>query len=446
MNKEKIIEVLSEWNFWAKDINTGILRVNYLDKLFKFIKSDKVISIVGVRRSGKSTLIRQMAKTLIQKNVSSNNILIINFEEPQFEYLDVKFLIKIYQAYLEIIKPQGKPFIFLDEIQNVKGWERFVRSINEKKEAHIVISGSSSNLLSEELATVLTGRQLYFEIFPLDLYEFLNFRSIKIETKRDIVINALTIKRILREYIHFGGFPEVVLNEDEEFRRRVLISYYEDIINRDVVQRFRIKKIDQLKVLARFYLTNISSYISFNSVSRFIKLPVETIRRFSSYIETSYLVFFIKRFSFSVKEQENSARKIYSIDAGLSNSVGFKFSKDLGKIAENIVALKLKAIQTQNPFIEIYYWKSHHGDKEVDFIIKDGLEVKKLIQVCWDVSDEKTKKREIEALLKAMEEFNLKEGLIITEDYDEEQKIKGMKIVFVSLWKWLRVNIGERLD
>lgn len=437
MNNEKIIEILGEWNFWKKDIDSGITREKYLNKILEFIKSGKVISIVGVRRSGKSTLIKQIAKRLIGEGTSATDILIINFEEPQFENVDVSFLIKIYQSYREIIRPQSKPYIFLDEVQNVKNWERFVRSINEKKEAHLVISGSSSKLLSEELATVLTGRQLYFEVFPLSFEEFLGFRNIKIKETKDIILNALEIKTLFREYLSFGGFPEVVLNSNEEFKRRVLISYYEDIINRDIVQRFKVKKVSQLKMLAQFYLTNISSYVSFNSISGFIKLPVETIRRFSSYIEISDLIFLIKRFSYSVKKQENSARKVYSIDVGLSNMVGFKFSRDFGKLAENIVALRLRIFHKLSPHTEIYYWKNHYGDKEVDFVIKDGLKIKNLFQVCWDVSNEKTKKREINGLIKAMEEFKLKEGLIITEEYENEEEIKGKKIIFQPLWKWL---------
>jgi hypothetical protein len=229
----------------------------------------------------------------------------------------------------------------------------------------------------------------------------------------------------------------VTLNPDEEFKRRVLISYYEDIINRDIVYRFKIKKIDQLKALTRFYLTNISSSISFNRTSKFIKLPVETIRRFSSYIEMTYLIFFIKRFSFSIKVQENSPRKVYSIDTGLSNSVGFKFSEDKGRIAENLVALKLKILQSQDSLMEIYYWKNHYGNKEVDFVIKYGLEVKQLIQVCWDISNTKTKEREVKGLVKAMEEFNLTKGLIITEDEEGEEVIGKIRIKIIPLWKWL---------
>ena len=437
MNKEQIIELLGEWNFWDREMKTGIPREDYLSGFLRFLKTGKIISVVGVRRSGKSTLLKQMAECLIKEGTSQNDILIVNFEEPQFENTDWSFLNKIYQAYLEIIKPEGKSFLFLDEIQNVQKWEKFVRSINEKNQAHIVVSGSSSKLLSEELASVLTGRQLYFEVLPLSFKEFLKFRGIKSDSKKDRVINAMKIKRILWEYLRWGGFPEIVLNRDEEFKKRVLISYYQDIIGRDIAQRYRIKKSDKLRTLVQFYLTNISSCISFNSISKFIKMPVETVRRFSFYIENSLLIFFVKRFSYSVKEQENSARKVYSIDTGLHNAIGLKFSKDFGKLAENAVALKLKIKQRHNPFFEFFYWKSHHGDREVDFIVKEQGTTKDLIQVCWDISDEKTKKREINSLFKAMEEFNLKKGLIITEDCEGEERLKNKRIIFTTLWKWL---------
>ncbi|MFN7170977.1 MAG: ATP-binding protein, partial [Candidatus Omnitrophota bacterium] len=295
----------------------------------------------------------------------------------------------------------------------------------------------SSKLLSEELATLLTGRQLYFEIFPLSFPEFLNFNGLDIDSQKTAILNSLEIKRLFRDYFRFGGFPEVTLGKNEEFKRRILVSYYEDIINRDIVQRFKIKKIDKLKSLVRFYLTNISSYVSFNKISKFIQLPVETIRRFSSFIETSDLLFFIKRFSYSVKEQENSPRKIYSIDVGLSNAVGFKFSENYRRLAENIVALKLKEIQSHHPLTEIYYWKNQYGDRETDFLIKERLDITQAIQVCWDITNRETKDRELKGLLKSMEEFKLKKGLIITEDFEGKEKIKGKEIIYKALWKWL---------
>jgi len=439
MQSDRIIEILSDWNFWDKKQETGFLREDYISQILKVIKSGKIISIIGVRRGGKSTLIKQIVKKLTEK-IPVNDTLIINFEEPQFANIDLPFLIKIYESYLEVIKPSGKPFIFLDEIQNLTGWERFVRGLNEKKEAHIVISGSSSKLLSEELATLLTGRQLYFEVLPLSFKEFLHFRGIETSNLKDVLVQKLKIKQLLREYMESGGFPEIVLNENDWFRKKVLLSYYEDIVNRDLIQRFGIKKIQQFKVLTHFYLTNISSPITFGSIAKYIKLPVETIRRFSSYIELSNLVFFLKRFSFSLKEQENSPRKVYSIDTGLSNAVGFRFSKDYGKIAENIVSIQLRHLQKISPDMEIYYWKNQYNNKEVDFVIKEGLEIKNLVQVCWNISDEKTKRRKIHSLLKAMDEFKLNSGLIITEDHDDEILLKGKKIVFISLWKYLSMN------
>ena len=441
MTKNKIIEVLNNWNFWNKDIDVGIFRYGYVHKLLSFINTDKIISIVGVRRSGKSTLMRQLVRILMDRGVSKDNILIVNFEEPALEGNDISLLLNIYQAFLEIIKPTGKPYIFLDEIQNINKWEKFVRAINEKKEAFLVVSGSSSKLLSKELASILTGRQLYFEVFPLSFKEFLEFRGLKLKTKKDILFNSLEAQKLFREYLFWGGFPEVVLNKNEEFKRKVLASYYEDIINRDIVQRFRVKKTDKLKTLVHFFLTNISSYASFNKISKFIHLPVETVRRFSSYIETSNLVFFIKRFSFKVKEQENSSRKVYSIDTGLSDAIGFKFSHNYGRLAENLVALELKYEQSENSFLEVYYWKSQYGDKEVDFLIKEGKSIKNLIQVSWNIDNAETREREIKGLIKAMEEFGLKEGLIITEDYEAEEEIKKKKIKFVPLWKWL---VGEK--
>ncbi len=245
-------------------------------------------------------------------------------------------------------------------------------------------------------------------------------------------MNSQRIKTLLREYLEYGGFPESALNKDREFRERILRSYYDDIINRDIVQRFKVKKIDKLRAIARFYLTSISSSISFNKMSRFIQLPTETVRRFSYYIEITNIVFFVKRFSYSVKEQENSPRKVYSIDAGLSNAIGYRFSENLGRLAENMVAMELKRRQLEEN-LEIYYWKKNY---EVDFVVKDGLKVKELIQVCWDISSYETKERELKSLLKAMNEFKLSQGMVITEDFEGEEDADGKKIIYKPLWKW----------
>jgi predicted AAA+ superfamily ATPase len=436
MEKSRIIEVLGRWNFWGRDLDVGILREGYVNTLLRFTKTGKIVSIVGVRRSGKTTLMKQMARILIDQGTSRNSLLIVNFEEPEFVGADVSLLQRIYEAYLEIMKPVGKPFIFLDEIQNVKGWERFVRSLNERGEAFIVISGSSSKLLSRELASVLTGRQIYLEVLPLSFREFLSFRGVEVREAKDVLLRSLEVKRLFREYMEIGGFPEVVLTGDSDLRTRILRSYYEDILGRDVMQRFGVKKFDKLKALARFYLTNVSSPISFRRVAGFVGLPTETVRRFSSYLEMANLVFFTKRFSWSVKEQENSPRKVYSIDVGLSNAIGFRFTENLGKLAENLVALELRRRQLRHPDMEFFYWKDR-AQREVDFVIKEGPQVKRLIQVCWDPTDEETRRQEVRGVLEAMEEFRLREGLILTEDFEGEEKLNGRKVFYRPVWSWL---------
>lgn len=430
MRKEEILEILSDWNFWAKEIDTGIKREDYLKKLIPLLThTNQIVCIAGIRRSGKSTIIKQLAKEV----GGDINTLIVNFEDERFIQRDLKLLREIFDTYIEKVKPVKKPFIFLDEIQNIPEWERFARGVHERKEATLVISGSSSKLLSAELATLLTGRNITFFAYPLSFKEFLRFRDISATTEIEALAKRVEIKRAFDEYMEFGGFPEVVLSTD---KKRILLGYFDTIITKDTIDRFNIREREKIRTLSKFYLTNISSPISFNKVSSFLGIPLTTVERFSDYIQTACLVFFIKRFSFSMKEQEKAQRKVYSIDSGLSNAIGFRFTKNSGKLMENIVATELRIRQTFEPGIEIYYWKDQSG-KEVDFLVKDGLKVSGLIQVCQDFSDMGTKEREVKSLVKALDEFNLESGLIITEDYEGDEKIGNKEIIYMPLWKWL---------
>jgi len=433
MKKDAILEILSDWNFWAKKIDSGIKRKEYLKEIIKLItKTNQIVCIAGIRRSGKSTIIKQIAKELI-KETKNENTLIVNFEDERFSERNLKTLIDTYDCYLEKVGPDKKPFIFLDEIQNVQEWERFVRGKHERKEANIVVSGSSSKLLSAELATLLTGRHLILNIYPLSFKEFLFFKNLQIKSEVDVAAKRIEIKRLLQEYLESGGFPEVVLSSE---KKRILLSYFDTIISRDIIERFNVREREKIKTLAKFYLTNISSLITYNKVSRFIDVPLTTVERFSEYLETANLIFFIKKFSYSLKEQEKSPRKVYSIDCGLSNIIGFRFTKNFGRAMENIVAVELKIRQTFNPSIEIFYWKDYQ-QREVDFVLKAGAEVKQVIQVSYKIDDINTKERELRSLLKTMDEFKLKEGLIITEDYEDEEKIDGKRVIYLPLWKWL---------
>ena len=235
MDRERIFEILSDWNFWFKDIDVGILRENYIKNLEQKFKSGEIIAVLGVRRSGKSTLLLQLARELIKSNIEKERILIVNFEDYRWEEYSLRLLEEIWNVYKERIWKGGKIFLFLDEIHNIPKWERFVRTLYDKNEANIFVSGSSSKLLSREYATLLSGRYLEFTVFPLSFTEFLSFRNFVVKNKLEIVAKKREVLRLLFEYMQLGGFPRVVLTKDEE----LLKSYFETIVVKDVAERYK---------------------------------------------------------------------------------------------------------------------------------------------------------------------------------------------------------------
>jgi hypothetical protein len=435
MESGEIISVLEKWNFWNRDIDTGIRR-DHTDAIKPTLDLDKVITLTGVRRCGKSYIARQLAKILIERKIPPENILIVNFEEPYFEGADLNDLVKIYESYREIIKPSGKPYLILDEIQEVSKWEKFVRSINEKKEANIIITGSSSKLMSEELATTLTGRQLTYRIFPLSFKEFLRFKGLEIADEKSAYLNTENIKKFLWEYAESGGFPETALIEDKDIQNRIVFEYYNTIINRDIISRFRIRGVDKIKSLAKYYISNISSPITYRKLSPVLDTPVETLSRFSEYLQTSNIVFFLDRFSFSLKEQQNSPRKVYAIDNSFFTAIGFRFMENRGKLIENLAAVELRRRCEASPSLSYFYWKDQQ-QREVDFVIKEGNKIKQVIQVCYSLDDLQTKEREIKGLKRAAKVLNCKNMSIITWDEEGSIDTEEGKIKIIPLWKWL---------
>ena len=283
-------------------------------------------------------------------------------------------------------------------------------------------------MLSSEYGTSLTGRHLDLEIYPLSFKEFLSFNSISVADNLDYVSKRDTLKNLFNEYLTYGGFPKVVL--EKENKKELLKTYFEDILFKDIINKYKVRESEKLSTLAYYYLSNISSAHTINSISKFIPLSNDTLDRFSQYLNQAYLLFFVPKFSTSLKEQAINAKKVYAIDTGLKNMAGFKHNEDFGKLLENLVFLELKRQKK-----EIYYWKDRY-DYEVDFVIKQGLKPSNLIQVCWDLSNEKVKQRETRSLERAMEEYKLNEGTIITQDYEGEENIGGKKILYKSAVKW----------
>lgn len=425
MNNNEILSVLQSWNFWEKDldeIDVGNPRKMYLHKLNEMLQSGQVVSITGVRRSGKSFILRAFAKQLMIKGRLPREILIVNFEDPRFDSeLDAAFLERIYQAYLAEMCPKNKPVIFLDEVQKVSGWEKWVRMMHELNKARVVVTGSNVDLLSGELASVLTGRHLDLKVMPLSFVEYSEFKK-KAGEKTDF-----------DAYLSQGGFPATILaiNKNE-----IVLQILDDIVEKDIIKRFNVRKEDKLKSLLRFYLSNISSQISYSAIEKYLNISGDTIAKFSRYFENAYLLFFLKRYSFKVKEQEKTTRKVYATDTGLATAGGFQFAENHGRLLENVVFLELKRRSAFSVNSELYYFQDQ-AHREVDFVIKKDYKIQELIQVCTTMSEFKTKSREFNGLLSGASELKCDNLLIITNDEEGEETVKGKKIKIVPIAKWL---------
>jgi len=441
VQKEQIIDTLLLWNFWEKDIDTGILRDEYLDQIQRYLKTDEIVALTGVRRSGKSTISLQVLANLIKNNVSRANTLYINFEDPKFyNFLNVDLLDNIWEAYFDYLRPDGKVYLVLDEIQKIKGWEHWARAKYDRKEkVKLFVTGSNAELLSSEFASVLTGRHLQLFVTPLNFTEFLKFRNIEVKSDKFWWLkNKDALKKLSWEYLQTGGFPKVVLTKDELLRKELLTQYFNDILTRDIVDRYKVKSVDKLRNLALFYSTNFTRKYSFNKVKKVadFSLSLDSIHRFSHYLENSFLVDFLPRFSYSLKNQMQTDRKVYFVDNGMHNSISFKFSLDKGKLLENAVFHHLKRRN-----VELYYFSEK---QEVDFVCKEGLSITELINVCYSIDDKETLLRETSALVEGMRYFKLKESkIIVAEGTRKKLNEQGFDIWIVPFCQWVLEQEGR---
>ena len=427
-----IIDILNEWNPWwfgkkeALENLAGIERHSY-SGILKTIGMRETTVITGVRRSGKSTIMYQMAKSLIGNGTDPKSILLVNFEDAAFANAAIE---EIYSEYRQKINPGKKAFIFLDEVQKKDKWELWLRKKYDlKTDAKFVVSGSSAHLLRKEYSTLLTGRVVSFEIMPLSFREFLAFSKIEFDEKmaekglfsgqdKPKIQNALAL------YLKEGGFPAVFLSAKEQ-KRLLLSNYFDDIISRDIADRHGIKG-QKPKELASHLATYISGKISLRGLRAATGLSYGQIKLFLGHYRDAFLFFEVNHFSYSLKEQKTRPSKIYCIDNGLRNSAAFVFSEDSGRLAENAVFLELRRRNA-----ETYYWKNSH---EVDFVVKNPDNSLDAINVSFgdEINERETK---------GLEEFREQNKrvarlAVITKDME---KTEG-KIEYVPLWKWLLKN------
>jgi uncharacterized protein len=431
MNDYNLFEILIKWNYWDRKIEPGLPR-EITQKIIPYLNSPQVIVLQGVRRSGKSTTMLQIMEALLGGKAQTKDILYINFEEPLFiGQAESSLLERLYIIYRERINPKRFAYIFLDEVQEIKGWEKWIRSKSSLKEAKFFVTGSSSGLLTAEYGTLLTGRHFSFPVYPFSFKEYLQIHGVKdISDPISLAGKKGEIKNRLYDYMQFGGFPEAVLAERSDHRDNLLKQYFEDIIYRDIVWRHNVRDITTLKNIALLYMTNISNLSSYNKLKNTLGAPLDVVRNYSSYLTDAFLIKEVQKHSFKITEQIRNPKKVYAIDGGLRNAVSYRFSEDLGRLAENLVFLSL----TQQGK-EVFYYKQQG---EVDFLIQEGTKIESLIQVCLAGPGEKAWGRELKSLEEAMETLKVKKGLMITEDREEKIAL-GKKLIIeaIPLWKWL---------
>ncbi len=420
LDKEKLIRTI---DFWHASVNQSKLFARKAIHLVDYSSRD-IVDIIGPRRSGKSSLL----KLIIHRLDLEGDFLYINFEDPFFiENCDASIIEDLIKTYKEYFSKVGLKYLFFDEIQEIKNWEKAIRKLRDGTEYKIFITGSSSTLLSRELSSRITGRHITVKMLPLDFREFLFFKKIEVQSLKDRTLKEYAIQKAFDEYLEFGGFPEAVISSNKE----LLKEYFYDFIQKDVVLRHNIRDKEALEKMAVFLISSVGKPVSNASMQKAFSLSYESVEKYFGYLKEAFLIFEVRQFSFSLKKQSKALPKIYGVDTGMTREVSFAFSQDNGRILENVVFLYLVKM-----FDSVFYYRTK-SNAEVDFLVRNKEKNEALVQVSWDISDEKTKKREIRALVEAMNELSMKKSYIVTHSEEDAYETEGKTIQIIPAWKWM---------
>ncbi len=417
MEREELNSVLFDQQKDFEEENPTVDR-DMRKRALSLISLEMPIIITGVRRCGKSFLLKLIKEEL---KLKEKEYFYVNFNDDRL----VKFTLEDFQKIIDFLNEQGykeRCFLFIDEIQEIDRWEKWIDRIKGKYK--ILITGSNSRLLSSEISTILTGRSISLGLTPLNFKEFLDANKIQIKNwKLDLKEQAL-LRRELKSFIETGGIPKRVISKQNV----VIKELYDDILYRDIIKRFS-KLSRQIKEIAIFFFSNPASLFSLRSVSKMVKIKnISTIKSIIETFENSFLFFFVNKFDYSIKTQIQNPRKVYCIDNGFLVNMGFRLSEDKGRLLENLIAIELKRREK-----EMFYYSDKY---ECDFLIREGNKIKEIIQVTYELN-EKNRERELNGILEAMEKFKLKEGIIITFDQEGKMKRGEKTIKLIPAWKWL---------
>ena len=428
--KEKLKEII-------KDFHKGDLPKTKKRNLEIPLKSQKIITVSGVRRSGKTFILFETMKRLLKAKTPKENILYINFEDERLDFKK-ETLDLILQAYRELYpdKELSGCYFFFDEIQNVDGWEKFARRLYDTVTKNIFITGSNSKLLSKEIATSIRGRTITYEVYPLSFAEFLNFNGMEADLYHSK--NRAKIANLFEQFLFQGGFIEIVNIKDKTLQVKILQDYFDTMLYRDLIERFNITNIPALKYFIKRVFENITNPLSVHKIfnelkTQGYKIGKNLLYEFMEASSAIYLFILEKKYAQSVLKEELGGKKAYVIDNGLLNAVTFKFSADYGKLLENLMFLEFQKMRYKTFF--------YKGKKECDFVLYDEKGDRTAIQVCADLSDADTRNREMEGLAEACKNLKINTGYILTLSQEETIAYEGLAVKIEPAFKFLLQNL-----
>lgn len=398
----------------------NLFKRDVLDKILSKISLRQIEVLKGVRRSGKTTLFKLVINELL-KSIEPKSILYINLDDPYFSELcqDSKNLYKLLELSQKITSFEVE-YLFLDEVQNVQGWEKFVKTIYDNKTVKkIFITGSNSSLLDGEYATLLSGRYLSETITPPSFSEVLRYHNIN--SRFELLDNKSKVLKIVDEMMQFGSFFEVI--QESKHKREIVLSYYETIVFKDCIANNALRDVKSFKEVTHFLVSNTSNLYSYNSLSKATGINDNTIKEYIRVLEDSYMLKELKQYSYSLKEQIKTKKKIYINDNSFLAQTSFRFSNDFGKLFENLVFTELSK---QN--YQLYYFNK---DFECDFIAKKDEKLY-AFQVCYELNAQ-NRQREIEGLKKL--KISCDKKYLITYDTSLE-KIEDETIEVVTFYDY----------
>ena len=420
MDKDRIKEILFDQKEVFDNKKDLITRDINLDG---YIASKQVIVITGVRRCGKSSLLFLIKQKM---GLAEGDYCYFNFDDERI-VAELDILDKLLSIHREIY---GKnPILFFDEIQNANNWEKFINRVYEQ-DIKVFVTGSNAKLLSSEIATSLTGRNLNIELLPFSFKEILLLKEINYDLNKLNSTSKSQVVGAFDQYMKQGGFPLVV----KENNLDLLNQYFQDILYRDIVARYRLSQVDELRQMAIYFFANASKLYSYATLQKISGIKsLSTIKDYLGFYTQSYLFFYLAKFDFSIKKQMMNSRKAFSIDPGLINRIGFNFSENKGRVLENIVFIELKRRK-----YEFFYYS---GKNECDFVIMQGTQLKQAIQVSYLINLENIE-REVNGLLEVKEKFAITDLQLLVYDDDLQLNIVN-EIQICTVWKWLLKDVEQ---